>query len=305
MNRFNQLLALIAATAMSLTGLAQAAENSESWAGMSAAKIAEVASVEGRVAATDGAGRARDLRIGDPIYAGERVSTASNSSAGLWLDETLGQPEGSLAQFESNSRARLTRATEGGARVQLEKGAVRIVDPREDGAGPAIELAALDSETRFTGGDREARILKEKTGPYAVMCDWAKPMTVVRGDQTRSAGPGGCVVGNNREPLFAAPAHGERIPLLAGAPAVAAAGPSIEPSSLLDDPTSLPPVSSPGPGGPLTGAPPVLGLAALDRFPVCGSSGSPCGSTGGPAGPPVPPVVVLQQAPTITPAPGI
>lgn len=295
--------ALAALLAAGFAGTSASAADADDWAGMKTAKIAEVASVTGRVEASDGSGRARTLRQGDLVYAGERVATAANSTAGLWLDESLGQPEGSLAQLESDSRARVTRASGGGARVSLEKGAVRIVDPREDGAGPAIELVALDSETRMIGGDREARILKEKTGPYAVMCDWEKPMTVARGPQSVNSPAGGCVVGNNREPLFASPGHEDRIPLLAGAPPVAAAGPPIDPAALLNDPTALPPVAAPGPGGPVPipgnfPGPAGLPFALLNP---CGAAGSACNRSL----PPGPPLVVIQLPPGNTPAPGI
>ena len=241
------LLALMTFCLFASTGFA--ADPSDDWAALKSSRIAEVASLKGQVSASDGA-TSRTLRLGDPVYSGERVTTTAGSSAGLWLDDSAGAQNGALAQLEGKTRARVTRSGSGGARVVVEQGAVRVVDPRDEGAEPAIELAALDTETQIRGGDREARILTEKTGPYAVLCDWDSPMTAARGGQSATSGPGGCVVGNGREPLFAAPAHSDRIPLLDGAPNIAAAGPPIDPQNLLDDPGNpLPPVSSGGPGG--------------------------------------------------------
>src|SRR5690606_39138892 len=109
----------------------------------------------------------------------------------------------------------------------------------------------LDSSSSVLGGDREARILNEKAGAYAMICDWVKPVAVKRRAESKSADPGDCIIGNRREPLFAAPGHTDRIPLLAGAPALADAGPAIDPSRLIDP---LPAVGA-GPGfGPGIGA---------------------------------------------------
>ncbi len=206
------------------------------------APIAEVASVSGSVEAIGLDGRTRALQIGDPIQSGERVQTGPGSTAGLWHDEVL-------AQLAEKSRARIDRNGEGEARVTLEDGAVRVVDPRKEGA--AVELVALDASSTVLGGDREARILREKAGAYAMLCDWAKPVSVARRAQGAQAGPGDCVIAHPREAMFAAPGHKDRIPLLLGAPALADAGPAIDPASLINP---LPPVGAAGPGGANVGA---------------------------------------------------
>lgn len=232
--------------------------------------IAEVASVSGSVQAIGLDGQARAVQIGDPIQLGERVQTGPASSAGIWHDEVL-------AQLSEKSRAKVDLNAAGQPRVTLEDGAVRVVDPRKEGV--PVELVALDASSVVLGGDREARILREKAGAYAMLCDWAKPVEVARRAQGATAGPGDCIIAHPREAMFAAPGHSDRIPLLAGAPLLADAGPAIDPSSLINP---LPPVGAPGPGGPAVDAlrdggdgsgPP--GLPLINRNP-CTTIGAGC-----------------------------
>ena len=243
-----------AAIALGCLGLlaafsAQASDENQT----AATPIADVASVQGEVEAMSPNGQVRFLEVGDPIYAGETVRTGAGSTAGLWHDEAL-------AQLPEKSKARVDRNADGQTRVTLVEGAVRVVDPRK--TGDPIELVALDSSSTVLGGDREARILREKAGAYSMICDWVKPVAVTRRAEGKSARPGDCVIANPREAMFAAPGHDERIPLLGGAPSLADAGPAIDPASLIDP---LPPVGAAGPGamglggipsgGPGTGPP--------------------------------------------------
>jgi hypothetical protein len=267
---------------------AQASDENQQ-AAQAAKPVAEVASVQGTAEVVGTNGQTRVLAIGDPIQAGESVRTAPGSTAGLWHDEALSQlPEKSKARFDRNA--------DGETRITLEEGAVRVVDPRK--AGEPIELVALDSSSVVLGGDREARILREKAGAYVMLCDWVKPVAVQRRAEGKSARPGDCIIANPREAMFAAPGHKERIPLLLGAPALADAGPAIDPASLIDP---LPPVGAPGPGASALGAvsaggpgsgPPGLPLAL--RSP-CSTVGAGCTGNG---------FRVIEPPPTDDPFPG-
>jgi hypothetical protein len=243
---------------------AQASDENEQAA--SARPVAEVASVQGTAEALDASGQIRVLAIGDRIQAGESVRTAPGSTVGLWHDEAL-------AQLPEKSKARFDRNADGQTRVTLEEGAVRVIDPRK--AGEPIELVALDSSSTVLGGDREARILREKAGAYAMLCDWVQPVSVTRRAEGKSARPGDCIIAHPREAMFAAPGHTDRIPLLGGAPSLADAGPAIDPAGLIDP---LPPVGAAGPGAfgpgglPGSGAP---GAAQALRSP-CESVGVGC-----------------------------
>jgi len=208
--------------------------------------IAEVASLSGEADAIDAAGQVRALSVGDPIYAGESVQTHAGGTVGLWHDEAL-------AQLPEKSKVRVDHNADGDPRFTLEEGAVRVVDPRK--AGAPIELVALDSSSSVLGGDREARILREKAGAYSMICDWVKPVSVKRRAEGKTAMPGDCVIANAREPMFASPGHDQRIPLLAGGPLLADAGPAIDPASMINP---LPPVGAGGPNSMM----PVLGIGA-------------------------------------------
>lgn len=270
-------------------GATDARASDENQQAIKAAPMAEVASLSGTAEAVDANGRTRSLQVGDPIYSGERVQTGPGATAGLWHDEVL-------AQLAEKSRARVDRNTDGQARVTLEEGAVRVVDPRK--AGEPIELVALDSSSTVLGGDREARILREKSGAYAMLCDWVQPIAVTRRAEGKGAKPGDCIIAHPREAMFAAPGHDQRIPLLAGAPALADAGPAIDPSSLIDP---LPPVGAAGPGDPGVGAlanggpgsgPPGLPLSVLSP---CTTVGAGCIGGG---------TKVFEPDPTEDPFPG-
>lgn len=243
---------------------AQASDENQQAA--SARPVAEVASIQGTAEAVAPDGQGRELAIGDPIQMGESVRTGPGSTVGLWHDEAL-------SQLPENSKARFDRNADGETRVTLEEGGVRVVDPRK--AGEPIELVALDSSSTVLGGDREARILREKAGAYAMLCDWVQPVAVTRRAEGTSAKPGDCVIANPREAMFAAPGHTDRIPLLGGAPSLADAGPAIDPAGLIDP---LPPVGAAGPGAfgpgslPGSGAP---GAAQALRSP-CLTVGAGC-----------------------------
>ncbi|MFO0690959.1 MAG: hypothetical protein U0900_19840 [Myxococcota bacterium] len=253
------------------------------------APVAEVASVMGTVDATDAQGQVRALEIGDPIYAGDTVRTSAGATVGLWHDEAL-------TQLSEKSRATVDVNADGDPRVTLVEGAVRVVDPRK--TGEPIEIVALDSSSSVLGGDREARILREKAGAYSMICDWVKPVAVKRRAEGKTAVPGDCVIANPREPMFAAPGHSDRIPLLAGAPNLADAGPGIDPARLIQP---LPPVGAPGPdmigtglasnGGPGSGP----ASRVLSYQSPCATIGIAC--SGGNVG-------VVEPPPTGDPFPG-
>ena len=270
---------------------AMARASDENQQAVQATPIAEVASVQGQCEAVATSGQVRSLKLGDPIYGGESVRTGAGSTVGLWHGEAL-------AQLPEKSRARVDRNADGQTRVTLEEGAVRIIDPRKQ--GDPIELVVLDSSSTVLGGDREGRILREKAGAYSMICDWVKPVAVTRRAEGKSARPGDCVIANPREAMFASPGHKDRIPLLAGAPLLADAGPAIDPASLIDP---LPPVGAPGPGalsaggintnGPGNGPP---GLPQALRAP-CTTVGAGCTSGEG--------FIVIEPPPGDDPFPGV
>jgi hypothetical protein len=174
---------------------------------------AEGAAVAGRVTAVDGAASAqqpgqepRALHCGDPVYTDDRLDTAEGAQLGVLLGDVL-------AQLPAESRLQLGRTADLTPDVRLERGGVRLIDPRD--AGAVGYLAALDARAEVMGNDVEGYIFSEKIGPYAMLCEWDAPLHVSRNDERALAAPGNCVIATQREPLYVAQAHDKRIPALA------------------------------------------------------------------------------------------
>jgi hypothetical protein len=188
-----------------LAGLAMAAVLAGA-VGAEERSIGEVTSVVGEATAQQPDGEARTLACGDPIYEGDRVVTAKTGRVGVMMGDTL-------AHLSEGSELLVAHTPAETADVTLERGKVRVIDPRQDGA-PA-RLAALDVSAELAGTDTEAYVFAEKLGPYAMLCEWDAPLVVVRPGERAVASPGDCVISKKTEPLYTAKAHEERIPALA------------------------------------------------------------------------------------------
>lgn len=225
------------------------------------AAVGEVTSLSGQVSAVREGAAPRPLACGDPVFEGESVVTAPGSGAGVLLGHDL------MAQVGEGSSLRLGRTPAGTADATLERGAVRVIDARQD-AAPA-RLAAGSAAARVAGGDSEAYLLAEKAGGYAMFCEWDAPLAVERGNESRTAAPTQCVISKPREPLYVADAHEERMPAGPdGCPpgGMAALGPHF-PAIAARDVAAGPP-----PAGFLPGP---LGLSSLAPDP-CDEPGSVC-----------------------------
>jgi hypothetical protein len=225
------------------------------------ATVGEVTSLSGQVNAVRQGAEPRALSCGDPVFEGESVVTSPGSGAGVLLAPDL------LAEVGEKSSLRLARTTAGAPDATLERGAVRVIDARQDPT-PA-RLAAGSAAARVDGGDSEAYLLAEKAGGYSMFCEWDSPLAVERGNETRTAKPEQCVISKPHEPLYVADAHEDRMPAGPdGCPpaAVAAAGPHFGIDSAQDV------AAGPPPAGFLPGP---IGLSSLAREP-CEDPGSIC-----------------------------
>ena len=208
--------------------------------------LGQVTSVSGQATAARDGGTPRNLACGDPVYAGETITTTQGSSAGLLLGPDL------LAQVGESSALRLGTTPSGTADTTLQRGTVRVIDARE-GAAPA-RLAAGTAAARIEGGDTEAYVLSEKAGGYAMFCEWDTPLAVTRGNESRTASPEQCVIAKPDEPLYLADAHQDRLAALPDAcapPQFAALGPHFPAIAARDvaagpAPFSLSPAELPG-----------------------------------------------------------
>ena len=171
-----------------------------------AVEAGRVTAVEGTATAQRAGEAARVLECGDAVYEGDRLVTEEGASLGMLIGDVL-------AHMQQGSQLELDRTAELTPDVRLEKGGVRLIDPRDTGA--LGYLAALDARAEIMGNDVEAYIFSEKVGPYAMLCEWDAPLRVSRDDQRSVASPGNCVIAKSSEPLYIAKAHDQRIPALA------------------------------------------------------------------------------------------
>lgn len=241
-------------------------------------EVGHVATIYGTVVAERPGEPTRALRCRDRIYDGDRIVTGENARVGLLV--------GDLLTHVGKGSALRVSETPSAADLRLEKGAVRVIDPRYEGAQARIAL--LDSHAQILGNDLEAYILDEKAGGFAMLCEWDAPLPVARGPEARTAEPGECVIAKPREPLYVAQAHDERL----GSPNedLCPLGPMI---GALDLHLSPADVAAGPPLDPWSGVP---SFAELPRRSPCDTPGSGCNSVfepaasggGFPGGSPVP-----------------
>jgi len=268
---------LAAAAALLLAGAAGAAD-----------ELGRVSSVGGEATAQRPGEVPRDLACGDPVYADDTLRTGADSRLGVMLEDVM-------THLDADTEVSLGRTDQAQPAARLERGKVRMLDPR-DGGAPA-RLAALDASARVVGTDTEAYLFSEKVGPYAMLCEWDAPLPVERGSESLTADPGECVIAKPKEPLYTAKAHDERIPALAE---VCDPGPAL--ARLVDPLHHLTPadVAAPGPVAGLGTA----GLGGLNPAAADSPVRQPCDSDVGTCTVP-PPFVVFEPDPVTGCAPGV
>ena len=269
------LLGLAAAGATLLVTSSAAAEGPGDVEGTECVPAGEVISLAGRLQARAPGAPPRWLECGALVCANDDLSTDAASRAGVLVGETL-------VQLERESAARIGLTPEAAVDVAVARGSVRVVDP--GGGGPQARITAAGAEGRLVGNDTEVHVLREKTGAYALLCEWDAPLAVTRGDQARTASPGECIVAKRSEPLYQAPGHAERLAVLE-----ATCNPRL-PLAPLAHLEPLPIVSSPPPDD----SPPLPDGTPFPPPSPCDDPGLNC--AGGP--------VVVEPPPTEDPFPG-
>jgi hypothetical protein len=241
--------------------------------------VGEVTAVAGEATAQQPGEEPRALHCGDPVYESDRLATGGDSALGVMMGDVL-------TNLADGTALRVGLTPAGTPDATLELGKVRVIDAR-DGGAPG-RLAVLDARASIAGTDTEAYLFSEKTGPYAMLCEWDSPLSVDRADERAVASPGNCVISKKTEPLYVAKSHDKRIPALANQvceidPALLAAlagapGNHLSPAD----------VSAPGPATTTAG----LGAVAP------GAGGNPVQTgcdLGGTCGVPTPAQVVVPQ----------
>lgn len=164
------------------------------------APAAQVLALQGEARAGSGV-----LAVGDSVAAGATVRTSADSRIGLLVSQIY-------VQLDPDSSLEIQRDASGHVKLALERGAARIVDTR---ANPVpAELTAAGATASVAGGDSEYYVLAEKSGRFAMFCEWTGPLHVTRDSSSVNAGPEQCVLARPHEPLYAANGHEHQIPLL-------------------------------------------------------------------------------------------
>jgi hypothetical protein len=223
-------------------------------------ELGRVTAVTGEATAQQPDAEVRPLHCGDPVFPGDTLRTGSDSHVGVQLDDVA-------THLDPNTQVLLGRTEVNTPSARLLAGKVRMIDPRDEGEPARLSVLAADGHVM--GNDAEAYIFSEKVGPYAMLCEWSDPLPVTRGNESKTAKPGECVIAKPKEPLYTANAHDQRIPALAQE---CAPGPDL--ANLNNPMNHLTPrdVASGPPAGPGTaGFGPVLAASSPDY--MCDNAG--------------------------------
>jgi len=204
------------------------------------AVVGQVVSVSGTAYAQAPGGARRVLACGEAIRAGDLVTTAEDGRVGVMAGDVY-------AQIDSSSVARFELAADKEPDVALQKGRARLFGSSADAAARHhLETPQASASTSSAGGDTEGYVLAEKAGAYSMLCEWGRPLDVKRIGKTEGlvAQPGQCAVAKPHEPLYAANAQAQRIPLAGDA--ACTSGPLIGKAA---DRFNLADVSAPPPPG--------------------------------------------------------
>lgn len=238
------------------------------------APVAQVADVSGDVRAVGPDGAERALACDDALRACETIVTGAGASASLLVDDAV-------VQIGPDSRAEISRRP--GPEVALERGAVRVVDTR-DQAAERVQLYTPELAASTGRGDAELA----RAGEHARLCARGEPLVISARDGARTIPAGSCLEAGTD-------VLGGAASSAAGAAQVVVGDGSSCPFYVAGAPGLLPPVASPAPAGPMV-APfdppgrdscdePGSGCAAEpvceicedpDPGTGCGFPGSPC-----------------------------
>ena len=164
--------------------------------------LGQVAAIAGSPTAAGAEGAIRALLCGQGVFAGDRITTDAASRVGVFMGDVLAYV-GESSSVDVGDDGTL----------HLGAGKLRMIDPSDGEV--ARQVAALDAAAEVRGNDAEFYIFAEKTGRYAMLCEWDEPLEVSRGAEEKVAAPGECVVAKSKEPLYTAKSHDERLGKLA------------------------------------------------------------------------------------------
>ena len=134
-----------------------------------------VVAIRGKVTVQAPGERERPVSCGEVVRSGERLTTAAASRVAVLTGDVY-------AHLFVLSSARLSRGPEGDTTLFLERGRMRVIDPRGRGEGPPLWIATERAQTRFVGNDVDAYVLGPPGATNAMICSEGVELEVVRRD---------------------------------------------------------------------------------------------------------------------------
>jgi hypothetical protein len=172
--------------------------------------IGRAVSVHGTVFAETPGQPKRTLECRDPIFDGDRVTTAEKSAVGI--------DSGSFyVRLGESSDVGMSALASGAPHVDLANGHVRLMNSADE-TSAAAEVTTPGLRVARTGSDQDALVFGEKATAVSMVCAYEEGLDVARRSnpaEQLAAAPGSCVVGKPREPLYIAPATHPMLAVLA------------------------------------------------------------------------------------------
>lgn len=174
--------------------------------GQATEPVGLVVAMRGQVSAVDAAGQERALTCGDVIGRDELIRTGRASRVAVLTGDVY-------AQLYVHSAARFGNEADGSARLALERGRMRVIDPRPSAGAAPVHVRASEAQTRFAGNDVDAYVLGPVGATNAMLCSESVDLAVERLGQRTTAQRGQCAIDSRGKSLYRAQVPSTRIAL--------------------------------------------------------------------------------------------
>jgi hypothetical protein len=167
-----------------------------------------VVAQRGQVTVTAPDGGERFLSCGDLVHAGHLVRTHEASRVAILTGDVY-------AQLFVLSEGRFDTTPDGTALLKLERGRMRVVDPRAGTNITPVHVTASGSEARFAGNDVDVYVLGPADATNGVICSERVSLDVARpgSGESITAHRDRCAIASLGKPLYTAEIPSERIAL--------------------------------------------------------------------------------------------
>ena len=177
-------------------------------AGAAEDAIGLVVGLRGQVVATAPGQEARRLQCGDPVFADDQIETGQASRASVLVGDVY-------AQLFVRSQARIGVTPAGTPDLFLERGRLRVIDPRTADESPDVRLTTPRAHSAFARNDVDAYVLGPVGATNAMLCSERTTIDVERSDvagvDPHHTPTGHCTIASLDKPFYKARVPSERI----------------------------------------------------------------------------------------------